>query len=81
MFYLYVLKSIQFGTYYIGSCKDLQIRLRQHNRGKVKSTKFRKPWELVHSERFMTLSKARSRELELKSLKKRIALERLIKHF
>lgn len=80
MFYIYILQSVNFGTYYIGSTKDVSERLRKHNTGKVKSTKHKNPWEVVYQESFVTLSDARKRELYLKSLKSRKAVEKIIKH-
>ena len=81
MFYFYILRSVSSGAYYIGSCEDLQGRIKRHNSGLVKSTKHHSPWELVHNEKYPTLSKARKRESQVKNWKKRLAIERLIKHF
>ncbi len=81
MFYTYILKSKNFGTYYIGVSGKFKERIKKHNRGEVKSTKSKKPWLLVYREVFETLSEARKRELKLKSFKNRKALEKLIKHF
>lgn len=80
MFYLYILHSIKNGRYYVGSCQDLEQRFKQHNSGLVKSTKGYLPWELVYNEQYKTLSEARKRENQVKSWKKRLAIERLIKH-
>ncbi len=44
-----------------------------------KYTKARRPWNLAYSEIYLTLSEARKREFHLKSLKSRIAIEKLIK--
>ncbi|MDZ7798875.1 MAG: GIY-YIG nuclease family protein [Patescibacteria group bacterium] len=79
MYYLYILKSTINNSYYIGSCEDLTKRLNQHNKGKVKSTKRYIPWKIVYTETFKYLSKARKREKQIKSWKKRKAIEKLIK--
>ncbi|MBI4092933.1 MAG: GIY-YIG nuclease family protein [Candidatus Kerfeldbacteria bacterium] len=81
MFYFYILKSTSKGTYYKGSCNDVPERLQRHNSGLVRSTKSGMPWSLVYQEAFGTLSEARKREKQIKSWKKREAIERLIKHF
>ena len=47
----------------------------------VKSTKRYAPWDIVYIESFATLREARTRELKIKSWKKRAQLENLIKHF
>ncbi|MEK7120403.1 MAG: GIY-YIG nuclease family protein [Patescibacteria group bacterium] len=81
MFYLYILQSIKFGTYYIGTTKNLVNRLSLHNKGKAVSTKNKRPWKIIFSKKFSTLSDARKMEIKLKSFKKRTAIEGLIKHF
>ena len=82
MFYVYILQSLICGRYYIGSCDNIENRFKQHNDGKVKSTKAFKPWKLVYQEKFKTRENAIVREYQLKSWKSRDALEKLIKkHF
>jgi len=78
MFYLYILKSQKSSSFYIGSCKDIEKRIKQHNKGLVRSTKRNIPWCLVYSETYDTLCKARKRELQIKSWKKRAMIENLI---
>ena len=79
MFYIYILKSKQNGSYYIGSCKNLEIRLSMHNKGLVKSTKRYIPWVLIYNESFKELKGSRLRELQIKSWKNRKAIEKLYK--
>jgi putative endonuclease len=69
MFYTYVLRSEISGRFYIGSCGDIDERLTYHNSGRAISTKAHKPWKLVYSEGFESLSEARKRELKIKSWK------------
>lgn len=66
MKYLYLIKSKNHNWIYIGSAQDLRIRFLQHDTGKVKSTKFYKPFELLYYEAYQTYSLARKREIELK---------------
>jgi putative endonuclease len=54
-------------------------RLANHNAGRTPSTKAYVPWVVVYEEETEDVSAARKREVYLKSLKSRIALERLIK--
>ncbi|HEU5290857.1 MAG TPA: GIY-YIG nuclease family protein [Cyclobacteriaceae bacterium] len=68
MFYAYILQSEQTGTFYYGSTKDVEDRLRQHNSGKVRSTKSKRPWKLIYSETFQTKSEAFKKELYFKSI-------------
>ncbi|MDD4607393.1 MAG: GIY-YIG nuclease family protein [Patescibacteria group bacterium] len=81
MFSTYILKSQKNNSYYIGCCKNTAIRLKQHNKGLVKSTKRYKPWIILYYENFDDLKDARKREKQIKSWKKRSAIEKLIKHF
>lgn len=55
------------GEFYIGFSEDVEKRLKTHNQGKVRSTKSRKPFVLVHKEEFSTQSEALKREKFLKS--------------
>ena len=80
MFYIYILKSIKNGKYYIGSTRNLEKRLKEHNSGKMKSTKGLIPWEIVHTESVSTNSEARKRESYIKKRKSRKYIEALINH-
>lgn len=80
MNYTYILKSKKDSQLYLGSATDLEKRFKEHNDGKVFSTKSRKPFELVYYEAYKSESDARKREASLKlrsraftQLKKRIA--------
>ena len=75
------MKSLKFFTYilkcadtslYVGSTNDLEKRLHQHNNLKSGAhyTKIRRPVVLIYHECFKTLGKARSREAEIKKLKR-----------
>ena len=67
MYSIYVLLSVNYGTRYVGSTENVQKRVKEHNGGKVRYTKGRKPWKVIYKESFSTLSEARQRELFLKS--------------
>jgi len=69
MVYLYVLKSLEDNGYYVGISSNLEKRLLRHNKGGVRSTKTRKPFKLIYSEKFEDYIKARIREKEIKSYK------------
>lgn len=78
MFYIYILKSEKSGKYYVGCSNNIERRLQEHNNGLSKYTRLNKPWILVYKEQFNNLSEARLREKQIKSWKKRSAIERLI---
>ncbi len=67
MNYVYVLQSEKDGQWYIGSTKDLKRRVMQHNRGESKSTKNRRPLEMVYYEASDSKSSALKREKYLKT--------------
>ena len=62
MFTVYILKSNKDDKRYVGFTDNLDRRLSEHNSGKVKSTKYRKPLELIYYENFADKSDAMERE-------------------
>ncbi len=62
MFYTYVLRSEKDKTRYIGSTDNKERRVREHNSGRVKYTKGKKPWKLIYEEEFNSRTEARKRE-------------------
>jgi putative endonuclease len=62
MFYVYVLRSGKTGRRYVGSCEDLDNRVRRHNAGETKATRHGIPWKLVHTESFLTRREAVKKE-------------------
>ena len=77
MFYCYVIRSRKTGRRYIGSCEDLNERIRRQNAGDSKATKHGVPWVLVHSEGFATRAEATRRERYYKTGRGRDQLDRL----
>lgn len=65
-FYVYLLKSLKDSKYYIGQTDNIEKRLKEHNSGKVKSTKDRKPFKLIGYETYKDRDRARYREYKLK---------------
>ena len=66
MFYLYILGSQKDKNIYIGSTNNLKKRFKEHNSGKVLSTKSRIPFKLLYYEAYKTEEEARKRESSLK---------------
>ena len=48
MYFAYVLKSQKTKSLYKGQTDNLEKRLKEHNNGKVKSTKAFTPWKIVY---------------------------------
>ncbi len=65
-YHLYIIENSKKTKKYIGITVNIGNRLKEHNRGEVKSTKPYGPWYLVHTEMFETKTLARKRELYLK---------------
>ena len=77
MFHVYVLRSSKTSRRYVGSCSDIDERLRRHNLGHSKATRHGVPWTLVHSESFVNRADATRRERYYKSGRGREELDRL----
>ena len=79
MYYVYVLLSESHNTRYVGSARDLNTRINEHNEGRCRYTSGRRPWKLIYHEQFSSLSEARQREKFLKSGVGRKELDMLLK--
>lgn len=66
-FYIYILQSQKDDKFYTGYTSNLKVRLAQHNNGEVKSTKNRRPLELVYFEGCKNKQDATHREKYLKT--------------
>jgi len=67
MFYVYVLHSEKDGNLYTGYTQDLELRFEQHEKGKVESTKNRRPFKLIYYEACLIQADALKREKYLKT--------------
>jgi putative endonuclease len=78
MYYAYVLLSSRDGKWYTGAASDLKARLREHDQGKLTSTRFRRPLQLIYYEACLDGADAYRRERYLKTGKgKRYLRQRL----
>jgi putative endonuclease len=76
---VYILRSTKDKKLYIGSTRDTaEKRLGDHNAGRVRSTKGRRPFILLHKEPFDDYAEARRRESYLKTGQGRRSIENLI---
>lgn len=69
MHFVYILRSDKDGKLYVGITANVENRLAYHNAGRVRSTKNRRPFQLIHVEVCPTRMAAREREVYLKSYK------------
>jgi len=77
MFHVYVLRSSKTGRHYIGSCQNLDDRLRRHNAGHSKATRHGIPWLVFYSENFATRADAARKERYYKTGRGRDELAKL----
>lgn len=66
-YYVYVLHSSKDNNFYVGYTNDIKKRVVEHNSGKVKSTKFRRPLKLIYWEGCLSQKDALKREKYLKT--------------
>lgn len=66
---------------YTGSTRDLRLRFEQHKKGKVVSTKYRRPLELIYYEACLLEEDARRREKVLKSFRGKMFLRNRLKSY
>jgi putative endonuclease len=76
-----VLESLQNRELYIGKTTDLKVRFKEHNRGKVFSTKPYRPWQLIHYEAYRNRKDADRREKYLKTSQGTRLLKRMLKEY
>lgn len=84
MFYVYIIQSKKDSKLYYGFTSDLRLRLREHNEGKVRSTKYRSPFTLIYYEAYRDQATAIEREKLIKrsgkirtNLKKRLKINKI----
>lgn len=67
MYFVYILQSQKDQRTYVGYTKDLENRLKLHNSGQVKATKYRFPFNVLFTEEFSNEQEAKKRERYWKS--------------
>ncbi len=64
--HVYLLRSLKDKLFHLGWTTDLKRRFDAHNKGKVRSTKAKRPFEMVHYEIHTVPELAKVRERQLK---------------
>jgi len=80
VYYVYILRSLKDGSFYVGQAQDLEERLQRHNSGRSRYTNKKKPWEMVYSEECATRELAQKREKEIKGKKSKEYIEYLLRN-
>jgi len=67
MYYCYILQSLKDKKLYTGYTQNLKLRFELHSKGKVESTKNRRPLKLIYYEACLNQQDATHREKYLKT--------------
>ena len=78
MYYVYILLNEAKTRTYTGVTDDVEKRLKKHNAGGVKSSSPYRPYKVIHTESFATLSEARQKERFYKSTTGRRRLKEML---
>ena len=81
MYYVYILKSEKDGNFYTGYSEDLKRRFKEHQVGKVESTKNRRPLILICYEAYLDKESAMKREEYLKTSDGKRDINRRLKKY
>ena len=81
MYYTYVLQSSKDSNFYVGFTQDLKQRFEEHEKGRVDSTKNRRPLKLVYYEACIDRNDATNREKHLKTHYGKMYLKKRLKSY
>lgn len=81
MHYVYVIRSLKDGSFYIGSTADLRKRLKEHNLGQSRYTQQHRPYSLVCYIALLLKSDAERVEEYLKSGYGRRTLRKMLTNY
>jgi putative endonuclease len=81
MHYIYVLKSEKDGKNYVGYTKNLKLRFEKHKKGRVESTRDRRPLKLIYYEACLNQQDATHREKYLKTYHGKMFLKNRLKSY
>jgi len=80
-YYVYILKSLVDNNFYTGYTTNLKKRIQEHNDGLSKSTKNRRPFELIYFEGSKNIKDAIRREKYLKTTYGKRYIKNRIKNY
>jgi putative endonuclease len=78
MYFVYILLSLTRNKYYVGSCQDIDDRIRKHSTNHSGFTGKTGDWVLKWKEQHPDKATALKREKQIKNWKSRIMIEKLI---
>ena len=80
-YYVYTLFSLKNKDFYIGYTQDLKLRFEEHCKGRVKSTKNRRPLDLIYYEACLDKKDIQHREKYFKTYLGRFFLRKHLKSY
>ena len=80
-YYVYILQSEVDGKKYTGYTNNLNLRFELHNKGRVQSTKGRRPLKLIYFEACLSQKDALNREKYLKTHYGKMFLKNRLKSY
>ena len=81
MYYTYVLQSLEDNQFYAGFTENLKLRFEHHSRGRVESTRQRRPLKLIYYEACLDVADARRREKYFKTYYGKMFIKRRLKSY
>ena len=80
-YYVYVLQSLKDDKFYTGYTENLKLRFEEHQKGRVKSTKDRRPLRLIYFEGCLKRKDAMHREKYFKTYLGKMFLKNRLKSY
>ena len=80
-YYVYVLQSLKDSKFYTGYTENLKLRFEEHQKGRVASTRDRRPLKLIYYEAWLNQKDARHREKYLKTYFGKMFLKNRLKSY
>jgi len=80
-YYVYVLQSLKDSKFYTGYTENLKLRFEEHQKGRVASTRDRRPLKLIYYEACLNQKDARHREKYLKTYFGKMFLKNRLKSY
>jgi putative endonuclease len=78
---VYVLRSVKDEQMYVGYTGDFKKIYKEHNEGKVISTRVRRPFKLIFYEAYLNQDDAKRREQYFKTTKGKSTLKLMLKSY
>ena len=81
IYYVYILQSLKDNKFYTGYTENLKLRFEEHQKGRVESTKDRRPLRLIYFEGCLNQGDTRHREKYLKTYFGKMFLKKRLKSY